>query len=432
MERLLGVGGRCAVWLVRRSGGDGGGAGLQRQASDLALKVPLAAPRSPVSVHSVEEELEAMRSLHHPHLVRAWACVETSQGRGLLLDAYPAGSLARILQHNGPLSIGEAITVLVPVAAALEHLHAQGAAHGDVSAANILFSPEGRPALGDLGDAHLLGMAARTADPSDDVRGLGAVLWETLTGEVPEGEATRAPLLAQRPDLPEAAATLVEDALAESDQVRPSAAEFAADLYRCAPASALGMEQYSDGTVLAEVPTRLPAERRSGGRAWSRTALTITASGLVLAAGLLMAGVSVSRDDEDPVPPATEVAEVMVRSADGAVSAERVLQRVAAKRTAALQASDAERISDYAVVGSPVYEADRDLMGEMAAAGLRYDGAPVRMHPLEAETLRGERQQIAAVVTADSLVTGTQESQEVRLTLVREGTSWLLYSVDVR
>src|SRR5690625_45077 len=173
MGRLLGVGGRAAVWLVHtRTGAEprsnaevvwvNGGAEVPRQ---LALKVPLEKPRAVMSLHSGRQELEAMLPLHHDHLVRAWGLTRTQGVPGVLLDAYPAGSLAQLLRSAGRLSAGAVVTALTPVASALDHLHLLGACHGDVSAANILLSYEGRPALADVGEAALLGMGSAHGTP---------------------------------------------------------------------------------------------------------------------------------------------------------------------------------------------------------------------------------------------------------------------------
>lgn len=275
--RLLGVGGRAAVWLARPTTSlrfhptvgvvwVTSGAKVPDQ---LAWKVPLASPRTVMSVRSGRQELEAMLPLVHDHLVRAWGITRTEGLPGVLMDALTAGSLAQLMRTAGRLRPGEVVTALTPIAAALAHLHKQGACHGDVTAANILLSVDGRPALADLGEATLLGMDAPYGEPAADVAGLACVAWEALTGNPPDLGARRAPLGAVRPDLPDSLVSLLEDALGPPATDRPSAQEFAAELYACAEPAALQLAAHVDDDTLAELPTQFPARREPGQRKWA-------------------------------------------------------------------------------------------------------------------------------------------------------------------
>ena len=65
----------------------------------------------------------------------------------IVLDLARGGSLARAVGARGHLSVGEAVTVLAPVAKALAGLHAAGVVHGDVSPGNVLLEPWPEPVL---------------------------------------------------------------------------------------------------------------------------------------------------------------------------------------------------------------------------------------------------------------------------------------------
>lgn len=266
VDRLLGVGGRSSVWLVHRR--NTGPSTVTWVGEDpprtLALKVPLKVARSAPPLRSAQRELEAMLPLMHGHLVRPWGVGRTSAGQaGLLLQPFTAGSLAQLQRSVGVLSAGECVTALSPVAQALAHLHESGAAHGDVTAANVLLTPEGRPALGDLGDSILLGMDSVHGTPESDVQSLAAVAWRCLTGREPEDAERRAPLQSLVPEISDELTELLEAALSPSASQRPLAREFAADLYECATPSPLNILSAVDDHALTEVPTVLPGARLS-------------------------------------------------------------------------------------------------------------------------------------------------------------------------
>lgn len=210
-----------------------------------------------------------MLPLCHDHLVRAWGITRSAETPGVLMDAYAAGSLAQLLRSAGRLDPGALVTALTPVASALEHLHMRGASHGDVSAANILLSVDGRPALADLGESVLLGMESRHGSPAADVAALGGVAWQALTGRQPDPGTRRAPLGALRPDLPVSAVTLLEEAMSAAAADRPSAGEFAAELYACAEPAPLQLADHVDDEALAELPTQLPQRREPGPPRWT-------------------------------------------------------------------------------------------------------------------------------------------------------------------
>jgi serine/threonine-protein kinase len=123
------------------------------------------------------------------------------------MDLAPGGDLARRLRA-GPLPLPEAARVVAGLARGLAHVHARGVLHRDIKPANVLFDEADRPLLVDFGIARLEGAQALTrtgallgtpaylapeqadgkndqVDARTDVYGLGAVLYECLTGLTP-------------------------------------------------------------------------------------------------------------------------------------------------------------------------------------------------------------------------------------------------------
>ncbi|WP_070159924.1 serine/threonine protein kinase [Nesterenkonia sp. PF2B19] len=340
LRRLLGLGGSSTVWLAEVTGDGPHWADAAPADRTVAVKIRSEAHGMGQSLESGagawrSAELNAVRRLHHEHLVTVYGWTDTSAGPGLILEPYTAGSLGRLLAARGTLSVGETVTVLSPVAQALAHLHAAGVAHGDVSPGNVLLAPDGRPALGDLGDAQLLGAspipaatqgfaapertsALRSAEhgrrqrawdaslaPEADVYGLAAVAWCSLTGSAPAVGRRRPPLGTLCPEAPSRLIRLLEEALSEAADERPDARAFAAELHRCAAPEPLDLAAYVDDDVLPELPTVRPGARERGVTRRRRQRLVAGISAAVLLLGLGAATLSeprqdgLSPDDED-------------------------------------------------------------------------------------------------------------------------------------
>ena len=184
-------------------------------------------------------------NLGHEFIVEALGILQTSRGTGVLMEYCPAGSAAQVVAVRGPLSVGESITVVAPIAGALAYLHAQGLTHGDLSPRNILFTAEGRPKLGDFGTRRVVGQlpgnlgtqgfcAPETSgaaepgelEPARDVYALAACTWYLLTGRPPNVTANRVPLGSMVPEVNDEFAKLLEQCLDQDPANRPSAEQF--------------------------------------------------------------------------------------------------------------------------------------------------------------------------------------------------------------
>ncbi|MFT4469999.1 serine/threonine-protein kinase [Arthrobacter sulfonylureivorans] len=219
----------------------------------------------------------------HEHLLQAHGQVATDRGPGLLLEYAAGGSLAALVAARGPVAVGEAVTLLSPVAQALDYLHGIGVVHGDVSPGNVLFTAVGKPLLADLGVARALGSSRAPAagtpgfkapsrnvaegglDPEADVYALAAIGWFALTGRVPGATAHRPPLGALVPDVPDELVALLEEGLAEHADQRPSAAEFARRVIRAAHPEALDLSASAHPSVASQLLTRHGTAARPAG-----------------------------------------------------------------------------------------------------------------------------------------------------------------------
>jgi hypothetical protein len=259
VEEPLGAGADARVWRAHvRRGGD-----------PVAVKLLPVYERSQLDAARAEAAL--LIGLDHPHLVRLHEVVPCRRGLALVLDLAAGGSLADLLASRGRLTVGEVVTAIAPIGAALAYAHNAGVVHGDVSAGNVLFTDVGLPLLADLGVARLIGddgavpvcstpayvdpavAAGGVPSPASDVFMLGAVALHALTGEPawPGTSADAAYAAAARGELgdaaarldaagvPQAVAEVVRHALEIDPLRRQSAAEFALDLRHAAEPVAL-------------------------------------------------------------------------------------------------------------------------------------------------------------------------------------------------
>ncbi len=158
LRRKLGSGSAGTVWLVRDRA-SGRNAVLKR--------VPMTAISHP---EELREHLTVLQDLDHPHLARLQGIRETGTEWLLFSQYVVAGTLTALLSRRGPLTDGELVTLLSPLAEALDSLHRTGLTHGRVTPTNIMFDADGRPVLTDA----VLHTTHPTA-PADDLTALATV-----------------------------------------------------------------------------------------------------------------------------------------------------------------------------------------------------------------------------------------------------------------
>jgi hypothetical protein len=148
LVRRLGTGDAAEVFLgVAATGADDAG----REAVAVKVLHPLAPDER------LARELEALARLDHPHLERLLDVAVDPTGRPcLILERLTGGSLATLLGATRPPSAGEAVTVLAPIAAALDGMHAAGVAHSAIRLRSIRFRDSGAPVLRGFGRASLV------------------------------------------------------------------------------------------------------------------------------------------------------------------------------------------------------------------------------------------------------------------------------------
>lgn len=151
---------------------------------------------------ALRREARILSRLRHPALVRSFGGGEHDGLPYLLMEYLEGPSLLAVLE-NAPsrqLDIADAVRTGIHLAAALHHLHRRGFIHLDLKPANLLLR-DGVPVLidfdsarpiragvrpkGRLGTAPYMApehAARRELSPASDVYGLGALLYELVTG----------------------------------------------------------------------------------------------------------------------------------------------------------------------------------------------------------------------------------------------------------
>jgi tRNA A-37 threonylcarbamoyl transferase component Bud32/tetratricopeptide (TPR) repeat protein len=156
------------------------------------------------------KEARAVSRLNHPNIVHVY-CVGNHKGEPFIALEFVEGSTLGERIGGTPLAPRLAGTIAAAVARAIQHAHEHGIIHRDLKPANILLSgaPDGlSPKVTDFGAAkelenatdrehtHFLGtpsyMAPEQVEPKwgaisqpTDVYGIGALLYEALTGRPP-------------------------------------------------------------------------------------------------------------------------------------------------------------------------------------------------------------------------------------------------------
>ena len=225
----------------------------------------------PVTRARLNRAASALASVDHPNVVPIYG---TGEAEGTLFVAtrwIDGTDLSSMVREEGPLEPTRAVRIVNQVASALQAAHAVGIMHRNVRPSRVLITATDHAYLTDFAVArregdltgltmqeHLLDsydylapeyLAGDDVDARVDIYGLGCVLYEALTGEVPYPAATPAAKMyaqrsveppsvrARRPEVPEALDAVVRRAMAKNPSDRyQSPSEFAVEA-----AGAIGM-----------------------------------------------------------------------------------------------------------------------------------------------------------------------------------------------
>ena len=215
-------------------------------------------------------ESRTVAAVDHPHIIPVYSAGEFRGVLYLAMRHVSGGDLQVLLAREGLLTGERAVSLIAPVAGALDAAHAAGVVHRDVKPGNILIdTSQGRPEhpyLSDFGLAVGLSLTAgslteagqfigtpeysapeqamgQDVDARTDQYALACVAYEMLTGQPPFPRSTPVSVLyahvsteppsviAGRPDLPVAVDRVLGRALAKAPADRfPTCGQFASAL----------------------------------------------------------------------------------------------------------------------------------------------------------------------------------------------------------
>jgi eukaryotic-like serine/threonine-protein kinase len=273
-----------------------------------------------------EEAVNAAR-LTHPNIVALYDTGEQGDVAYIVMELVNGPTLREAIGRHGPMPPSRAARLSMEVSAALDYAHQAGVCHGNLDPGNIMLADDGTVKVADFSIAraateedpgrtgevlgangHLAPEVVRghDADSRADVYGLGACLYEMLTGRPPGADrSATVPPRALRAGVPRDLDAIVRQAMAvDPDDRFQTVQAMAAALSR----SATGADSAPPVDLLAmsPVPTgpEVPASRgflRHEGR------LLGWVLGLVGVAAILVAvGLTLAKDDlsglfgEDP------------------------------------------------------------------------------------------------------------------------------------
>jgi serine/threonine-protein kinase len=295
LQALLGRGGMATVWRAVDLR-------LDRQ---VAVKILGSAGRAdPVALERLHREARTVARLAHPNIVAVHDFSAGNDTAYLVMELVEGGSLADLLAQ-GPLTVGQAVTIAGQTCDALAAAHAAGIVHRDIKPANLLLTADGGLKVCDFGIARLAyastgatltqaGTVVGTSDymapeqatgdatgPRTDLYAMGCVLYTMLTGAPPFVAETPIavlqqhlnqpprPLRTHRGDIPPELDRLVGELLAKNPADRPADAAIVRarleQLPRALPARDVGAPAFAAG-IASPATTAMPAMQAPAGR----------------------------------------------------------------------------------------------------------------------------------------------------------------------
>lgn len=123
-------------------------------------------------------QVKILMQLSHPDILKILSFIEQDGLIYLVLQHFNGEPLDTILKR-GALPVQKSVAIFGIVLEVFDYMHSNGVLHGDLNPADIIISPEETVKLIYIGTADVLDKEVKI---TDDIRNLGAILFEMLTG----------------------------------------------------------------------------------------------------------------------------------------------------------------------------------------------------------------------------------------------------------
>lgn len=207
LEKKLGIGGMATVYLAKDLT-------LERSVAIKILRSDFS--KDPAFRERFRQEAKAAANLTHSNIVTIHDFGFDQDRLFIIMEFVPGTTLKDLIEERGRLTIGETIHLIVQACAGIGYAHRAGLVHCDIKPHNILVSPDKRVKVTDFGIARALASihpgeqtdivwgspqyfspeqaTGNAPSPASDVYGLGVILYEMLTGQLPFSAQTSAEL----------------------------------------------------------------------------------------------------------------------------------------------------------------------------------------------------------------------------------------------
>ncbi|XP_076246932.1 uncharacterized protein LOC143186935 isoform X2 [Calliopsis andreniformis] len=173
--------------------------------TNVAIKIIDKTQLDPTDLEKVYREVEIMKQLEHPHIVKLYQVMETKNMIYMVCEYASKGEIFDYIARYGRMEEPRARATFAQILSAVEYCHATGVAHRDLKTENLLLDAQMNVKIADFGFSNRFSPGERLstwcgsppyaapevfqgkyyAGPEIDVWSLGVVLYVLVCGKLP-------------------------------------------------------------------------------------------------------------------------------------------------------------------------------------------------------------------------------------------------------